>query len=86
MLAYLGATAEQIADFDSSHRRWGKGTVRITLLAGRRNLLRLPRVKCLSRALSSEWRSGFRCGLFRVWPNFRVAGDTLRTPLERHVG
>jgi hypothetical protein len=25
LLAYLGATPEQLADFDSSHRRWGQG-------------------------------------------------------------
>ena len=27
LLAYLGATPEQLADFDNSHRRWGQGTV-----------------------------------------------------------
>jgi hypothetical protein len=32
---------EQLADFDSSHRRLGQGTVRIMLLPGRKNLLRL---------------------------------------------
>jgi hypothetical protein len=41
MLAYLGATAEQIADLDQCHRRWGQGTARITLEPGRKNLLRL---------------------------------------------
>jgi hypothetical protein len=30
LLAYLGATPEQLADFDSSYRRWGQGTVQIT--------------------------------------------------------
>ena len=37
----LGATPEQLADFDSSHRRWGQGTVQITLQACRKNLLRI---------------------------------------------
>ena len=41
VLAYLGATPEQLADFDSSHRRWGQGTVKITLQPCRRNLLRI---------------------------------------------
>jgi hypothetical protein len=41
MLTYLGATPEQIEDFSFSYRRWGQGTVRITLLPGRKNLLRL---------------------------------------------
>jgi hypothetical protein len=37
----LGATPEQLADFDSSHRRWGQGTVQITLQPCRKNLLRM---------------------------------------------
>jgi hypothetical protein len=41
LLAYLGATPMQLAAFDSSHRRWGQGTVKITLQTGRRNLLRI---------------------------------------------
>ena len=41
MLAYLGATPEQLEDFNRSYRRWGQGTVRITLEPGRKNLLRL---------------------------------------------
>ena len=41
LLAYLGATPEQLADFDNSHRRWGQGTVPITLQPCRRNLLRI---------------------------------------------
>jgi hypothetical protein len=43
MLAYLGATPEQLADFNRSYRRWGQGTARITLQPGRKNLLRLKR-------------------------------------------
>lgn len=43
LLAYLGATPEQLADFDSCQRRWGQGTVEITLLPGRRNLLSIRR-------------------------------------------
>jgi hypothetical protein len=39
LLAYLGATPEQLADFDNSHRRWGQGTVQITLQPERKNLL-----------------------------------------------
>jgi hypothetical protein len=41
LLGYLGGTPEQLADFDSSHRRWGQGTVQITLQPGRKNLLRI---------------------------------------------
>ena len=41
LLTYLGATPEQLADFDSSHRRWGQGTVQITLQPGRKNLLKI---------------------------------------------
>jgi hypothetical protein len=41
LLAYLGATPEQLADFDSSHRRWGQGTVQITFQPGRKNLLKI---------------------------------------------
>jgi hypothetical protein len=41
MLAYLGAMPEQLDDFNHSYRSWGRGTVRITLLPGRKNLLRL---------------------------------------------
>jgi hypothetical protein len=40
-LAYLDATPEQPADFDSSHRRWGQGTVQITLHPCRKNLLKI---------------------------------------------
>jgi hypothetical protein len=41
LLAYLGATPEQIAEFDSSHRRWGQGTVLIALHPCRKNLLKI---------------------------------------------
>lgn len=41
LLAYLGATPEQLADFDQSIRGWGQGTAKITLQPGRKNLLRL---------------------------------------------
>jgi hypothetical protein len=43
LLTYLGATPEQLADFDQCNRSWGQGTVRITLAPGRKNLLRLSR-------------------------------------------
>jgi hypothetical protein len=41
LLAYLGATPEQLAEFDDCQRRWGQGAVQITLAPGRKNLLRL---------------------------------------------
>ena len=41
LLAYLGATTEQLADFDDSHWRWGQGTVEIPLQPCRKNLLRI---------------------------------------------
>jgi hypothetical protein len=41
LLVYLGATAEQLADFDQCIRSWGQGTATITLQPGRKNLLRL---------------------------------------------
>jgi hypothetical protein len=43
LLAYLGATPTQLADFDHAFRVWGQGSVRITLQPGRKNLLRLQR-------------------------------------------
>jgi hypothetical protein len=41
LLTYLGATPEQLAEFDDRHRRWGQGTVSITLQPCRKNLLRI---------------------------------------------
>jgi hypothetical protein len=41
LLAYVGATPEQIAEFGSCHSRWGQGAVQITLQPGRKNLLRI---------------------------------------------
>ena len=41
LLAYLGATPEQLTDFDSSQQRWGQGTVQITLQPCRKNLLKI---------------------------------------------
>jgi hypothetical protein len=41
LLAYLGATAAQLADFDSAVLRLGQGTVRFTLQPYRKNLLRI---------------------------------------------
>jgi hypothetical protein len=41
LLAYLGATPGQLADFDCVVRRCGQGTVRFTLQPVRKNLLRL---------------------------------------------
>jgi len=41
LLAYLGTTPEQLADYDNCQRRWGQGTVQITLQPGRKNLLRI---------------------------------------------
>jgi hypothetical protein len=39
LLVYLGATPEQVADFDQSRRSWCQGTARITLERGRKNRL-----------------------------------------------
>ena len=58
MLVYLGATPEQLEAFNRSYRRWGQGTARITLLPGRKNLLRL-RVKVAAAAIE----------LKRGWPD-----------------
>jgi hypothetical protein len=41
LLAYLGATPEQIEDFNQSYRSCGQGTARVTLQPGRKNLLHL---------------------------------------------
>ena len=41
LLTYLGATPERLADFDNCHRRWGQGTVQITLQPCRKNLLKI---------------------------------------------
>jgi hypothetical protein len=41
LLAYLGATPAQLADFDGAVQKWGQGTVRFTLQPGRKNLPRL---------------------------------------------
>ncbi len=41
MLRYLGATDEQIADFEDTRRKWGQGTSRVTLAPLRRNLLKV---------------------------------------------
>jgi hypothetical protein len=42
MLRYLGATEEQIADYEDQRRRWGQGSVHVTVLAAnRKNLLKL---------------------------------------------
>lgn len=43
LLAYLGATPEQLKEFDTAFRAWGQGSIRITLEPGRKNLLRLNR-------------------------------------------
>jgi hypothetical protein len=41
MMRYLGATDEQMASFEDSLRRWGQGSVRITLQPGCKNLLKI---------------------------------------------
>ena len=48
LLTYLGAVPEQLADFDSSHRRWGQGTVQITLQPCCKNLLRIDYQRALN--------------------------------------
>jgi hypothetical protein len=39
--AFGGATSVQLGEFDDCCRRWGQGTVQVTLVPGRKNLLRL---------------------------------------------
>ncbi len=41
MLRYLGATDEQIADFEDTRKKWGQGSTRVTLAPLRRNLLKV---------------------------------------------
>jgi len=41
LVAYLGATPAQLAELADCIRRWGQGTVQITLAPSRKNLLRL---------------------------------------------
>jgi hypothetical protein len=41
LIAYLGATHAQLAEWVNCNRRWGQGTVQLTLAPGRKNLLRL---------------------------------------------
>jgi hypothetical protein len=43
LLVYLGATSDQLVDFDQCIRSWGQGTAKIALQPGRKNLLRLQR-------------------------------------------
>jgi hypothetical protein len=50
--SYLGATPEQLAAFDSSHRRWGQGTVQITLQPCRKNLAQDRLLAALNAAYS----------------------------------
>jgi hypothetical protein len=45
LLEYLGATPAQLSEFDNCHRQWRQGTVQITLVPGRKNLLRLRRTE-----------------------------------------
>jgi hypothetical protein len=39
LMRYLGATDEQIAEFEADNKRWGRGSVHIRLLPDRKNLL-----------------------------------------------
>jgi hypothetical protein len=41
LLRYVGATDGVIAEVERDHRRWGRGTVYVDLLPGRKNLLRI---------------------------------------------
>jgi hypothetical protein len=43
LIAYLGATPAQLAEWENCNCRWGQGTVQITLAPGRKNLLRMRR-------------------------------------------
>ena len=39
LLAYLGATPAQLAEFENCHRRREQGTIKITLAPGRKKLI-----------------------------------------------
>jgi hypothetical protein len=42
LIRYLGATDEQIANYEDQRRRWGQGSVHVTVhAANRKNLLKL---------------------------------------------
>jgi hypothetical protein len=41
LIRYLGATQEQVAQYETDRRRWGQGSVHVTLLPRRKNLLQL---------------------------------------------
>ena len=43
LLGYVGATDAEIEEVHADIRRWGRGTVRIRLKPGRKNLLRIRR-------------------------------------------
>jgi hypothetical protein len=43
LMSYLGATRAHLAELEDCIRRWGQGTTQITLVPGRKNLLRLRR-------------------------------------------
>jgi hypothetical protein len=46
MLRYLGATEEQIAEYEDQQQRWGQGSVQIAVHgANRKNLLRIDWTK-----------------------------------------
>jgi hypothetical protein len=48
VLRYLGAMREQVADYEDKRRRWGQGSVHISLLgANRKNLLKIAWAKLL---------------------------------------
>jgi hypothetical protein len=41
LLRYVGATDAVMAEVERDHRRWGRGTLHIEILPGRKNLLRI---------------------------------------------
>lgn len=41
LLRYIGATEAEIAEAQQSIRQWHRGSVRVTLTPGRKNLLRI---------------------------------------------
>ena len=42
MVTYLGATDQQVADYEAQRRSWGQGSVHISVLGGnRKNLLKI---------------------------------------------
>jgi hypothetical protein len=55
LLVYLGATAEQLADFDQSIRSWGQGTATITLQPGPQESPQYPQMSIRFVSICAFW-------------------------------